>query len=128
MSGPAPIPTAREILSRNWSPPMSASIRFAIVARPACTTAKPVAFGSLADLCAHIHRKRAGRSLSMLNSPLKFEGEEKPRQGVSLWAYDIASARSEFLGWVWLDGGPRQRLMAALEIAEPQLARHREAA
>lgn len=107
---------------------MSTSIPYALVRRPAARDAKPVAFTSLADLCAAIHRARGKRSLTMLNSPLLFEGEAKARQGVSVWAVDLANEQGEFIGWAWLDGGGRTRLTSALEASEPQAAYDREAA
>lgn len=123
-----PIPTALQILSRTWSPAMSAAIRFALVQRPATIAARPLAFATLGDLAAGIHRRRGVRALTLLDAALPFEGEDRPRQGVAVWAVDSFGEQTDYLGWAWLDGGKRQQLAAALEISQPQQARHREAA
>lgn len=124
----APIPTAREILSRIWSPPLSASIRFALVQRPASVNARVVGFAAVADLAAGIHRRRSGRALRLLDAALQFEGEPAPRLGVAVWAVDTVGDRTDYLGWAWLDGGQRRQLAAALEAAQPQQPAHSEAA
>jgi len=124
----APIPTAREILSRPWSLPVPLTAKFALIQRPAALNTGLLKYGTLSALAGDLHRLRSGRSLTLLNAALPIAGEDEARQGVAVWAVDQVGESTEYLGWAWLDGGQRRQLFDALEAIQPQEARHREAA
>lgn len=118
----APPRTALEILSNLGSPNMpDADVRFALLTRPNHIGTKPVAFASLDQLAASIHRRRRERPIWMLDANMKFEGEETVRRGVSVWAVGPDGAATDFIGWCWLDGGQRRALQAALDAQTPDV-------
>jgi len=108
--------TARDILNRAGSPHMpAADVRFALLTRPNHIGTKPVAFASLDQLAASLHRRRRERPIWMLDAALTFEGEDRARKGVSVWAVGLDGAATDFLGWCWLDGAGQRELSAALD-------------
>lgn len=113
-------PTARQILSRQGSPHMpAADVRFALLTRPNHFGTKPIAFENVDKLAASLHRRRRDRAIWMLDAALRFEGEDRARKGVSVWALGPDGAASEFLGWCWIDGAQSRTLQVALDDLTP---------
>lgn len=121
--------TALDILATLGSPHMpDAGIRFALLSRPNHIASKPVAFASIDQLAASVHRRRKGRALWMVDAKLLFEGEDQPRQGVSVWTVGLDGGAGEFIGWCWIDGRQRGALEAALAAHTPNTQAIRRAA
>lgn len=79
------------------------------------TDPKPVVFDTLAQLAAHIERRRADRMIELEEvEDLEFQGDARLHVGVRVWALDMAGDRDAVLGLAWLDGRGRNTLEPAL--------------
>lgn len=79
------------------------------------TDTKPVVFDTLAQLAAHIERRRADRMIELEEfEDLEFQGDDRLHIGVRVWALDMAGDRDTVIGLAWLDGQGRTTLEPAL--------------
>lgn len=115
LPGSAPRQPGDHLILRN--PRMPQEARYALLRQPTNPMAKPVAFDSLAALAAALHRDRRHEPIQLFDAPIYVEGENEPRQGVSIWTLDVEGGRSRYLGWAWLNGGGRTALQAGLADA-----------
>ena len=113
--------TADQVRRELRVPELPRPIRFALIRRPECWLEKPVAFETLADLAAALHRDRADRPIQLADVRLQLRDEPGPRAGVSVWTC-VAADREGFLGWCWIGGAGWRALHAALEAARPPAA------
>ncbi len=103
-------------------PTLADDVRFATIRTPDRWLAKPLAHSSLDELAGSIHRDRGEAALELADAPLRLLGQDESRPGVSVWTLGEDGQRHRYLGWVWLDGGDRQALQAALFALAPIVA------
>ncbi|CAN5889523.1 hypothetical protein BH11PSE1_BH11PSE1_10580 [soil metagenome] len=113
--------TADQVRRELRVPELPRPIGYALIRRPEYWLEKPVAFPTLADLAAALHRDRAGRPIQLADVRLPLRDEAAPRSGVSVWTC-VGGDRERFLGWCWLHGAGWRVLQAALDELQPQLA------
>ncbi|WP_426043673.1 hypothetical protein [Caulobacter sp. DWR3-1-2] len=101
-------------------PRIPADTRFALIRKPLEPLEKPVAFETLAQLVAAIHRERGDAGLQMFDAEIHVFGEDEPRQGVSLFATEEGDS-ARYLGWVYLEGRGVHALRRALDVARPDV-------
>ena len=103
-------------------PSIPSGVRFALIGRPHRWLETPTVFNSAAALAAAIHTARGSAGLQLADAPLRLLGQDESRPGVSVWTLGEDGQRHRYLGWVWLDGGDRHALQAALFALAPIVA------
>lgn len=131
MAQPAPAPrtafvfprgvlkTADQVRRELRVPELPRPIGYALIRRPEYWLERPVAFATLADLAAALHRDRRDRPIQLADAPLQLRDEPRPRAGVSVWTH-VSGDRDAYLGWCWIHGAGWRVLQAALDAAQPQ--------
>jgi hypothetical protein len=99
------------------APPMPLGARYAIWPRFE-SAVKPFAFPSLAALARHVHRQRQDRALQLRDEPGHFR--DGRRTVVRIDALGAEGESAWLIGYVFLDGRPREALIEALRVHEPE--------
>ena len=121
-AAPRPLFTASEVRRDIRRPALADGLRYGLIRRPDRWLEKPVAFATLSDLAAAIHRDRGDAGLELADAPLRTLGQDESRPGVSVWTQGEDGERRDYLGWAWVNGAGRQALQAALFAVAPIVA------
>ena len=107
--------TAAQALLEARKPRLPAGVAYALL-QPG--RAKPLAYASLQGLARSLQARRAGRPIELVDQAGVIAGHDQALPGVSVWILDADGARTDSLGWAYLQGAGRQQLQAAIRAAE----------
>lgn len=112
---------------RRWRPAMP-DARFALFTKIDPVT-KPRVFPDLDSLARAIEREREGAALELVDfEGFEFEGDDRGRLVVEVWALDAGNNRDRLIGRAWCDGRSQDALRSALRRARDAAAQASDSA